>query len=361
MSNAIVGLEPNLSQGSTTNAPKSSRLLSLDAMRGIAALLVLMYHMRLPGILAVHSGYLAVDFFFLLSGYVIARTYENKLLGELELMSFTKLRLIRLYPLMIVGLMLGAINMGLQLGTGLTGTVSFRTFLVSLFLGLLFLPSFITREISPLNGPGWSLILEMAINLIYAKLLVRLQSKVLGTFALFCAAVVVVETARRGNLDFGFAWPHVHVGVARVTMSFIVGVLIWRKAALIPRHGHHALWAVLILAMCMKLQPTDSLRPAYDVVFVLFASPALLWAGLKFEPPIGASKIAAWLGLISYPIYIIHVPLLLLTRKIAIAHSISAEFWMPVFFATVVLLAWLLAKFFDEPIRKWLTAKAKTA
>jgi peptidoglycan/LPS O-acetylase OafA/YrhL len=124
------------------------RLLTLDGMRGLAAILVVVYHFEVV-VKLVPSGYLAVDFFFLLSGLVIARTYAPRFEDGLKTRDFFVHRIIRLYPLFFVGLLLGLMRAAGQTVLHLPDRMSFDQLSLAGALGFFMLPA-------PFAGRGFS-------------------------------------------------------------------------------------------------------------------------------------------------------------------------------------------------------------
>ena len=215
--------------------------LVLDAARGIAALAVMLYHVQkyvfpeveisfLPHLL--HRSYLAVDLFFLMSGLVIARSYEARLLdGRLSFLGFCRVRAIRLYPLYLAGLMLG---LGYALVKSIMKpeeAIALSEGLVALFLNGVFLP--VVREgggdIFPFNPAAWSLALEWGINLIYAAWAVRQKTSVLTGLSIAAGLILIPVAIAAHSLDLGWGMSTAMGGILRIGFSFTLGVIIYRR------------------------------------------------------------------------------------------------------------------------------------
>src|ERR1700712_3497162 len=171
----------------------------LDGLRGVAAILVVIFH-----VLETYSGnrfnqfinhgYLAVDFFFLLSGFVVAYAYDDRW-GKMTQWDFYKRRLIRLQPMVIMGSLIGAVLFYFQGGAAfaLINETPVWKMLLVMAVGCTLLPlppSMDIRgwgEMHPLNGPAWSLFFEYVANILYA-VIVRRFSKTLLTILVVLSA-----------------------------------------------------------------------------------------------------------------------------------------------------------------------------
>lgn len=338
-----------MSQGS------SSRLLTLDAMRGIAAILVMLYHLNAAGAHVFASGYLAVDFFFVLSGFVLARTYDARLAGGMPFLEYAALRLIRLYPLIFLGLLIGIVRAAGQIFIHHPDRMTGAELAVNIVFELLLLPSPVDSFIAPLNTPSWSLSFEVAASLVYAALLVKASRKGLVAVCAFCGAGVLWAAVAHGGTGFGFKWQELHWGVARVGFSFALGMLISRSHR---RPAVHSAWAfapMLVLAALLAVDVKGEARLVFDLGMVMLASPLLVWWGAGLNPPRAASGLAGWLGDVSYPLYAVHYPLMFMAGFAAKKVGLPPGAWMPVYATCVVALAWILDRLYDRPVRRLLT------
>src|SRR6516225_9704176 len=118
----------------------------LDGLRGVAAILVIIYHLfeayyPVPAHHPEHHGYLAVDFFFLLSGFVVGYAYDDRWEKGMSVWDFFKIRLIRLHPLVLLGVLIGAIGFWYDPYTNGMQHVSLPQLVGVMLIGLTLLPS----------------------------------------------------------------------------------------------------------------------------------------------------------------------------------------------------------------------------
>ncbi len=284
---------------------ESARLAGLDALRGIAALWVLHYHvMRLADapLIAAGKGYLAVDFFFMLSGYVMARTYEHRFAQGFGPVRFMAARYRRLWPVMAIGASLGAPLLATELqdpgAFALIATANL--FLIPVFLG--------SGAVFPLNSPAWSIFAELCANLAHALGLWRLRT---ASLAIFCACLLpalIWTGVAFESLNAGAGENSLLAGVLRSLFAYGVGVVLWRvwrdtNGPPIPPALAFAL--IPALALAIHLLRIDGWP--FDIGFVVLASPLLIAGGLAYR---GDHWLARGLGSISFPLYAVHLPIL---------------------------------------------------
>ena len=270
-------------------------LASLDGLRGVAALAVVGSHFEnLSGFqLHLQGAGAAVDFFFVLSGFVIALAYEKRLEGGLSWAGYMRLRLERLYPAIFGALVLGLIvsaAAGDALGPGVAAQF--------LFLPALFGPVLHGGELYPLNGPQWSLFWELAINAVHAALLRWLTIPALLWIMAAAAAALIYASIHFGSLDVGWGRQNWWGAAPRVIYSFGMGLLLFRLDA----RGWRALAApypliAIVLAACMvRWFPSLGLFWLRDLVMVLVILPALVAVAINSPVPARLAGFAAWLG-----------------------------------------------------------------
>jgi len=212
---------------------------TLDALRGIGAIGVVVFHMS--GAFAPFSmpgGYLSVDLFFMISGVVLNHAYQSRFQAGMGTLGFMRARLIRLYPLYVLGTLLGiAVTVASLLGrNSLNWDPS--SLLPAALLALLILPDFLpspVNELFPLNIPSWSLFFELLVNLLFAMSWPLLTSRRLVTISVLAGSVVGLATVHNGSIDQGSIASNFAVGIARTVFGFCVGVLISRQTRLGPR------------------------------------------------------------------------------------------------------------------------------
>lgn len=357
----------------------------LDGLRGVAALLVVWYHLfeafaTSPVDQRFNHGYLAVDFFFLLSGFVIGYAYDERWGRGLRMRDFIKRRLIRLHPMVVLGALLGAAAFFVQGSVRWNGEpVSTGMVLAALLCGLLLIPAWPgaghevrgNGEMYPLNGPGWSLFFEYLGNLLYMLLLRRLPTRWLTLLVALTgaalAAFAIGDLSGYGHLGVGWtlAGSNFPGGMLRLLFAFPTGLLLARRFRPVRIRG--AFWlcslslAVLLAMPYVGSEQNHLFNGLYDTLSTLLLFPLLLWLGASGHATDAATaRICGFLGDISYPLYMIHYPSMYLFYAWVWNHGYTfSEVW-PVaaaLFAGNILLAWFVLKIYDEPLRRLLTAR----
>lgn len=305
-----------------------ARFSSLDGLRGVAAIAVLFFHGGKFAPLPMPGGYLAVDLFFALSGFVIALAYEERLREGMTLRQFAVARAIRVYPMYLVGLMIG------------------RLYVEPSPQNWLMLPSLsYPDEMFRVNVPMWSLFFEMIVNLAFAALAVRIGRRGLKAILVSSGAILVGSVIARGggSLDLGGNWDGAGIGLARTVFSFTLGVAIFRlrRERLHERRTDgRALLLYPALVAALAFDPAS--RGAWDLACVFVFLPALLWFGTQWETPV--TRLTGALGDMSYPLYCIHSQLIWRTGDTMAQVSLG-----------LIVAAWALDRFLDRPLRKVLT------
>ena len=321
----------------------------LDGLRGIAALCVVVMHVGYQFKLhhSIYHSYMAVPFFFVLSGFVIGDRYEKRLAAGETFIGFISIRLIRLYPLVLIGV-------GLYL---LLSSTPLEARFRNALLGALLLPLFAAGDAFPANPPQWSLFLELFGNAIHALAFRWLSTRRLGFFVATAAAAIVAVAICYDGLEVGPSTNTLWAGGVVFAFSYSAGVLLARIKA--PQRIHFAapapvvaLVLVFILAAPGTLHsPINAIR---DILSALVAFPALIALGGRSNVgPLGRKACNA-LGLLSYPVYVINFPILAVGATFARAHQLPA--WngyvaIPCMTLLVSVLGWSLLKGFDEPLR----------
>ena len=325
---------------------------TLDALRGIAAICVVLWHADwLVAPLRPQHGDLAVDLFFVMSGFVIAHAYEAKLRAGMSAGEFTLLRFIRLYPLYALGSTIG-------LGAGLIGLgASFDPASVAWTTAMLPTPSLARgASLYPYDGVAWSLLLEIAINIVFAFTWRFWTIRNLLIALAISGGLVVAATLAHGDANFGWTWRNLPGGAARVCFGFPMGVLIYRLFTLgrLPR-GPGA--AIVLLAGCVLLywRPA-SIGLAVDILGLLIGAPTIVALAVMREPSTRGGRLAISVGAASYAVYALHLPLLEALRNAGLRDVL--EPWSPLpglaFLSVVVALALVANAMFDAPARAWL-------
>ncbi|WP_230480748.1 acyltransferase family protein [Sphingomonas sp. Leaf21] len=366
----------------TAIAPGKPHYVILDGLRGIAALMVVIFHVfeaysdADPTRQIINHGYLAVDFFFLLSGFVIAYAYDDRW-GRMGRWEFYKRRLIRLQPMVVLGSVFGAALFYFQAGglfPKIAGTPVWQMLFVML-LGCTLLPlpkAFDIRgwdEIHPLNGPAWSLFYEYIANIAYALVLRRLSVRVLGVL-LVLAGALLLEVALLGDRrDLIGGWAldasGIHIGLARLCFPFLAGMMLMRSGKRLPvRHRFALCSLLLIVALALPRMgdtPHHWSNGLYDALCVMLLFPLIVAIGAGEKSVDGVSvRIARFFGDLSFPLYITHYPLIYLYTAWVVDNKVPARLGAPVGVALVivaVLIAYASLKLYDEPVRRWLSRR----
>jgi len=338
-------------------------------MRGVAAFVVAGYHADVLWGFKAGSGYLAVDLFFVLSGFVLAHAYDARFERGMTPIEFMRIRLIRLYPLYLLGLV--AVTAAILADYVVAKHVSWTPvrLIESLGLSLGFLPTppgIAPREsIYPLNTPAWSLAFELVINLAWALTWRYLSNRVLAFIVVIAGVALLGVSTVFGSLDVGWTWPSLLAGFPRVTFSFALGVLLLRlrRGGALQMHVHPILPVAAVLVLLM-LEPAAHLRAAYDLVCVVFFFPLLMLAGAQSPPERRLAFVFAFTGAISYALYALHFPILEVVfavfTTLTNGHVATVAPWGGLLSMLLFLaVAWLADKYWDRPIRRRLTGQSR--
>lgn len=356
----------------------------LDGLRGVAALMVIWYHVfeafaTSPYDQGFNHGYLAVDFFFILSGFVIGYAYDDRW-GKMKKKDFFKRRLIRLQPMIIMGAVLGAVTFFIQGGVMWNGTrVAVSMIMIALLLQLFLIPAIPgsgaevrgNGEMFPLNGPSWSLFFEYIGNILYALILRRLSTRALTVLVVIAGAGLAVFAVGNfsgfGHLGVGWTMADYNLigGFLRLLFSFSAGLLMSRVFRPVRIRG--VFWicslAVIVLLSMPYIGNGDSpwMNGLYDAVCVILIFPVLVYLGASgMTTDKITTGMCKWLGDISYPLYIVHYPFMYLFYAYVWKNGLTfVQTWpltLVVFFGNI-LLAYLCLKLYDEPVRRFLTKR----
>lgn len=370
-------------------------LLLLDALRGVAALIVLFYHCfecfgyEIAGGSGIYTqvcdhGYLAVDFFFLLSGFVIAYAYDDR--HAITISQFARRRLIRLHPMVIAGAVIGLACYLLDGGTDWNGQpASVSNLTLALVMTMLMIPVFPGQgadvrgntEMFPLNGPQWSLFFEYIGNVIYILLLRRLSTKMLAAVTAVSGCALGYFVTTTGYLGYGWSMADngFPLGLLRMFFPYALGMLLCRvfvstqSASSSTRSKSSVLLTfTLCSAALLVLLPQPFVgnpsQPWQNGLYIMFllavAFPVIVWTAAKAGT--GKGRLYEFLGEISYPLYIVHYPLMYMFYRYHGFPNVSctmADVWpmaVATFFGSILLAAILLYAY-DRPVRRWLSRK----
>jgi peptidoglycan/LPS O-acetylase OafA/YrhL len=324
------------------------RYEALDGLRGVAALGVMLYHVGSwtgrPWL--VPHGYLAVDFFFCLSGFVLAHAYGRR---EIRWLGFMRQRLIRLWPLIALTMLGGAMviiqhreNVPLWLALGLI--MAPRVWVDEAGFSPLF----------PLNPPAWSLFFELVVGAVWFPLR---RLGVLGHVLIVVLLLPVMLYVAHGMGGVLSGWDRgtFVISFLRTVFAFLLGWGCYRIQAFIAWTA--PVWLLAILLGAVVCAPWTPLNWLYDFICISFVFPLLVLAGRR--DPYGAlGRVCRAAGAISYPLYALHwLGWELLLRGF---RAVGGEGY-PVEFAVAAMLliimgSWAVLKLFDEPVRRRLRA-----
>jgi peptidoglycan/LPS O-acetylase OafA/YrhL len=370
------------SVSAVSSTPQSkSHYEVLDGLRGVAALLVVAFHIletndhaiRFDQI--VNHGYLAVDFFFLLSGFVVAYAYDDRW-PRMSQWDFYKRRLIRLQPMIVMGSLIGAALFYFQRGPVfplVAATPSWKMLVVMLF-GCTLLPlpyQFDIRgwdEMHPLNGPAWSLFFEYVANIFYAlglrKLSTRWLSLLTGLSALFLIHLLVT-----GEGDAIGGWTlnraQLHIGFARLLYPFLAGMLLMRSGKRIHvQHGFYLCSLLLVISFSLPRFGGSNhlwINGLYEAFCIIILFPVIVAIGAGNRDASTASdRLCRSLGDISYPLYMTHYPLIYIyTAWISQRPQslVGRTAWGILLWFAALGIAYACLKLYDQPIRAWLSRR----
>lgn len=283
--------------------------------------------------------------------------------------------------MLIMGAIIGFTTFCLQGGVKWDGTPTPMSWsLVALALTMFFIPAYPgaqydlrgNGEMFSLNGPSWSLFFEYIGNLLYALFIRRLGNRALAvlTAALGVAWCWFVTTDVSGYDMIGIGWTldtaNFFGGLLRMLFPFSLGMVMARNFKPVKIKGIFWIaWAVLFglfsvpaFAKCGAV----SMNGVYEFACILFVFPAIVWLTASGETTGKlSSKFCKFLGDISYPLYIVHYPVMYLFYAWLIENKLYTlgETWPVVImvFAINIALAYACLKLYDEPVRRWLTKR----
>lgn len=343
---------------------RGSNFAALDGMRGLAALLVLTRHT--PGLWGAwdtkaNHTYLAVDLFFILSGFVISHAYAARLReGRMSSLEFVRVRWVRLFPLLAVGALLG-VAIGAQAFLEQAGPQAWPMLFGALALSLLFLPFRIEGDVRlfPFNSPLWSLFFEMVVNVVFGLfhrlISVRRLAWIVGTCGVLLAALGIYN----GTVELGFNWGARSLagGFLRSALGILGGVLL--HMLFVRQRRHHRVpggaWPpVLISAAVLVIPIAGRFDWAVDILAIAVVFPTCIWAGASAGVGSRSTRVFMLLGVLSYPVYVLHVPLFEWLGEPLLANKDLGALSGVAFALVVAAVALTFDRFYDRPMRRWL-------
>ncbi|TSD67366.1 acyltransferase [Inquilinus sp. KBS0705] len=352
----------------------------LDGLRGVAAIIVVTFHLVEPlatshADILVNHGYLAVDFFFLLSGFVIGYAYDDRW-NKMTVGSFFKRRVKRLQPMVVLGMTLGAIGFYFTDSTlwPLIHTIPVWKMLLVMLVGYTILPVPLSldirgwQEMHPLNSVGWSLFFEYIANILYAIWIRKFSKTALSILVVIAAIALAHLATTNGEVSGGWTLnlEQVRIGFTRTMYPFFAGLLLSRAAK--PTQIKNAfLWCSLLVVIVLYMPRIGDathfwMNGAYEAACIIIVFPFIVYLGaggvLQTQTE---QRVCKFLGDISYPLYMVHYPLVYFYVAWVSNHKgvTLAQAWP---YALLILtgsiaLAYAALKWYDEPVRKWLRTK----
>lgn len=341
--------------GPRAHGEPTARYVTLDGMRGLAAIAVALFHFD---IYLMPHGYVAVDFFFVLSGFVLYRSYLPRFRQGLGIGRFMLQRVARLYPLFLLGLMLGLALAIQQIAVGDPHRpVAASKLLSATAFNAAMLPSPATLPLYPFNVPSWSLFFEVVANLALILLIFRLPRVVLLLICAVSAIGMVPIILDNGSGNIGALWGEHGIALMRTAFSFTLGVII----AMLPAgHLRPTSWlgvvCIAAIGVLLAMPVPREWVGAYDLSIILVFSPVLVWLGSRIEPSRLAAPAAAFIGEVSYALYAVHWSFIEPMRAGVRYAGLSPLPAAALFLTLMLAAAWVAVRWYDLPLRRKLTA-----
>jgi peptidoglycan/LPS O-acetylase OafA/YrhL len=338
------------------------RYVYLDGLRGIAAIMVVIFHFtQHTDNPLMRNAYFSVDLFFVLSGFVITKAYRQRIATGMAFSEFAALRIKRLYPMFAVGLGLGVVAVLLKIAVGQSDFSKAEVF-GSAITNAFYFPFFSSKMLEigrteirgtafPANNPAWTLFFEFYVNLLFFWLWrsALYSTKRLGGIWIVSLAIFVAAIGLGwGSSGWGASVRHLVIGFDRTIYGFAAGVLI----ASLPSFGVPARRQRIIGALVFLGFIAICAMPGGKITFLIavIAAPLLVLAGSLVAMGDRANAVGNWLGELSYPLYCIHFPILMIADATGLIRGgfVSTILWV----TATVILASSLGRFVDEPIRR---------
>lgn len=341
----------------------------LDGLRGVAAVMVLVYHICEPHwgqtTQPVAHGYLAVDFFFVLSGFVIGYAYDDRWSNGLSLKEFMKRRITRLHPMVILSAMINLVCMAFLMGGIIFLDVSWGIVLLAWVLSMLMIPG-LGGQVFLISGTQWTLFYEYLANVLYATVVRRMSNKVLYTIVALCGCwtflFLTCYPESHGVMAGGWEFTASDIlrAFTRLLFPFFGGLALFRINRLIQVSKGFLWTSLIVLAILLfpHLGCPTWVNGLYEALVIAFLFPLIINIGAG-SPLKGkrTTKICTFLGEISFPLYISHYGYIFLYMQYVFGNDYTFEQSWPVallVFVASLLTAYLSLKFYDLPVRKWL-------
>lgn len=329
-----------------------------------AALVVVLLHTSemLPIHLSLPHADLAVDFFFCLSGFVLASAYESRLLNGLRVFSFIRMRLMRLYPMLFLAMIGGGTLLILR--AAFTGLMPLKKAIILSISAIFLIPGglFYGMQIFPTNNPAWSIFFELIANVIYVLCINKLYKKSLLLFIfLNLLGLIYFAHINRGIGSLGFSNLSSYFGgIFRVNYSFFIGVFIFRnksyfeKFTYFPKFGPY----LTILLLASLLFQCKQYEILLNIMIITIIFPVIIGIGSGCVIEKRWKSIVITAGALSYPLYLIHYPILIALWVVFVhfhnGGGVSPIVWASISFLLALICAYFVMIFYEIPVRRWL-------
>jgi peptidoglycan/LPS O-acetylase OafA/YrhL len=333
---------------------------ALDGLRGFAAIAVVEFHLGhwlgTPSL--VRNGGIAVDLFFCLSGYVLPFAYGAGRRKALSSIAFTRTRLMRLMPLIVLSTLVSGTYVAFKLHIESEHTL-YGAWLSAFLLGLLVLPYLNAPaaiggpQVFPLNGPQFTLFLELLVNFVWFP--IRRFAPLATALTLALAGGVLVGACGYGGDATATFW----LGLPRVMASFFAGVAVFEieRRFGVAVQLRHAFWPLFVIMIALFAYPRE-LGIGVLLAWIWALAPLLILTGLKAEMGEQLRKLCLFGGKLSYPIYILQYPLFCWMNAAfqTLTRHKAPNVEMPLFLVAIPLGSYLVLRWLDAPVRRMVSA-----
>jgi len=361
----------SLKTGSVTDHPAARRSSigwrpDIDGLRALAVFAVFAFH-AFPKLKVFKGGFVGVDVFFVISGFLISSILYTQLAkGTFSFWDFYSRRIRRIYPALLV-VLAGCLGVGwfylladeyMQLGKHIAGGAGFVANIVLFFEEGYFNNAAVTKPLLHL----WSLGIEEQFYIIW-PLILWLTWKIRKN-ALFWAALVIAAISLAMNLywfmtrsEMAFFLPHTRIWELLSGALLAWGSLNWKeKAGIIKaRLGGEKISHVLsIVGVALFMVSIAFMQekgfPGWQAILPVVATVLIIMAGKDaiLNRWVLSNRVLVWFGLISYPMYLWHWPLI--SMKWVISLRAPTATYGIVAFVACTLLAWLTTRFIEQPL-----------